>query len=126
LSKCNVDRILLEAVDESLSSLGESSKQSIYFYLDSSFNIKKQEIPNKVEAFVDALEKIFGLGADFIESLIMKRLAEKIELDSKWRFPKELKLVEYVNVAKQNFLKERDSDKIEMETVQCNQLENES
>jgi hypothetical protein len=75
---------------------------------------------------VNALEKIFGLGADFIESLIMKRLAEKIELDSKWRFPKELKLVEYVNVAKQNFLKERDSDKIEMETVQCNQLENES
>jgi hypothetical protein len=106
--------------------LGESSKQSIYFYLDSSFNIKKQEIPNKVEAFVNALEKIFGLGADFIESLIMKRLAEKIELDSKWRFPKELKLAEYVNVAKQSFLKEREADKIEMGTDQCDQLENES
>lgn len=125
MSKCNVDRILLEAVDESLSSLGESSKQSIYFHLDNSFNIKKQEIPNKVEAFVDALEKIFGLGADFIESLILKRLAEKIELDSKWR-PKELTLAEYVNVAKQSFLKERNADKIEMETVQCDQLENES
>ena len=126
MSKCNVDRILLEAVDESLSSLGESSKQSIYFHLDNSFNIKKQEIPNKVEAFVDALEKIFGLGADFIESLILKRLAEKIELDSKWRFPKELTLAEYVNMAKKSFLKERDADKIEMETVQCDQLENES
>lgn len=125
MSKCNVDRILLEAVDESLSSLGESSKQSIYFHLDNSFNIKKQEIPNKVEAFEDALEKIFGLGASFIESLIMKRLAEKIELDSKWR-PKELTLAQYVNVAKQSFLKERDGGKMEMETVQCNQLENES
>jgi hypothetical protein len=125
LVKCNFEKFLLEAVDESLSSLGESSKQSIYYHLDSSFSIKKQEIPDKVEAFTAALEKIFGLGANFIESLIMKRLMEKVELGPKWHISKELTLVEYVNLAKQSFLEERNADKIKVKMVQCEQPEQE-
>jgi hypothetical protein len=125
LVKCNFEKFLLEAVDESLSSLGESSKQSIYYHLDSSFCIKKQEIPDKVEAFTAALEKIFGLGANFIESLIMKRLMEKVELGPKWHISKELTLVEYVNLAKQSFLEERNADKIKVKMVQCEQPEQE-
>jgi hypothetical protein len=125
LVKCNFEKFLLEAVDESLSSLGESSKQSIYYHLDSSFSIKKQEIPDKLEAFTAALEKIFGLGANLIENLIMKRLTEKVELGSKWNTSRELTLVEYVNLAKQSFLEERNADRIEVETAQCKQLEQE-
>lgn len=71
-------KILLEAIDEGLSSLGQSSRQAIYFHLEKSFNIKKQEIPLRIEGFTDAIEQLFGSGADYLEILIVKRLHEKI------------------------------------------------
>lgn len=76
--KKGFDEILLEAVDEGLSSLGESSKQAIYFHLEKSFNIRKPEIPSRVRDFAGAIHGIFGLGADFLEILIMKGIREKI------------------------------------------------
>jgi hypothetical protein len=74
LPKRDFEKLLLEAVDEGLSSLGETSKIAIYFHLKKSFNIKKKEIPYKIEAFAKGIEKIFGLGANFLEILIMKQL----------------------------------------------------
>ncbi|UCG37192.1 MAG: hypothetical protein JSV64_02650, partial [Candidatus Bathyarchaeota archaeon] len=71
-------KILLEAIDEGLSSLGQSSRQAIYFHLEKSFNIKKQEIPLRLEVFTGAIEQIFGSGADYLEILIVNRLNEKI------------------------------------------------
>lgn len=73
------EKFLVEAIDESLSSLGESPKQAILFHLENTFNIKKQEISNNIEAFDDSLKKIFGLGADFLEALILKKLGEKAD-----------------------------------------------
>jgi hypothetical protein len=125
LSKSDFENFLLEAVDESLSSLGESSKQAIYYHLEKSFNVKKQEIPLKVEAFIAALERIFGLGADFIESLIMARLDEKVEMSPKWHVSRELKLTEYVAVAKQSFIGKK-SVTVEVKMDQCEQIETES
>jgi len=78
LPKRDFERILLEAVDEGLSSLGESSKVAVYFHLQKNFNVRKEEIPCNVEAFAEAMEKIFGQGATFLEILIMKRLHEKV------------------------------------------------
>lgn len=125
MSKSDFENFLLEAVDESLSSLGESSKQAIYYHLEKSFNVKKQEIPIKVEAFIAALERIFGLGADFIESLIMVRLNEKVETSPKWHVSRELKLTEYVAVAKQSFIGKK-SVTVEVKMDQCKQIETES
>lgn len=119
----NLERFLLEAIDESLSSLGESSKQAIYFHLDKSFNITKQEIPNNVAAFIDALEKIFGLGANFIEALILAKLNEKIEQCSKWHVSKDLTLVEYVASAKQGLTEKKRSENVEVEMSQCTRVE---
>jgi len=83
------EKILGEAIDESLSSLGESPKQSILFHLENTFEIKKQEIPNKIDSFDIALKKIFGVGADFLETLIVKRLCEKADSISKSLPPEE-------------------------------------
>lgn len=60
MSKRDFEKLLLEAVDEGLSSLGEPSKQAIYFHLEKGFNIKKQEIPYKITTFAKAVEKILG------------------------------------------------------------------
>ena len=103
MSKSDFEEILLEAVDEGLSSLGESSKWAIYFHLEKNFNIGKQDIPNKIANFIEAIEEIFGLGANFLEILIMRRLYEKIGGSFEWPESKEFIFSEFVTVAKQDF-----------------------
>jgi hypothetical protein len=101
------EKLLIEAVDEALASLGESAKQAIYFHLENKFKISRNEIPHHVEDFCEGLEKIFGLGAQFLEILVMKKLYERIGQPLKWNENKALMFVEYVEVAKSGFLKER-------------------
>lgn len=77
----NFSKILLAAVEESLSSLGESSKHAIFYHLENSFEIEKERIPENLTKFADALEKIFGPGASYLEKLITQQLHEKLGLD---------------------------------------------
>jgi len=107
MSEKDFDRFLLEAVDEGLSSIGESSKLAIYFHLEKGFKIKRHEIPCKIEEFTDAMEKIFGLGANFLEILIMKRLHEKIRRNVRLKDSKNFTFAAYVTAAKRSFLKEK-------------------
>jgi hypothetical protein len=112
---------LLEAVDEGLSSLGESSKQAICFHLAKSFNVKRNAIPLEIEEFAEAIEKIFGLGANFLEVLIMKRLHEKTGVVFDWNESKKFVFAEYVMAAKRNF-EERQKERIAMELVECEEV----
>ena len=66
------ETVLVEAVDEAFSTLGESVKTSIYFHLEHKFIIPKQDIPYRIDDFSDALERIFGIAAKHLEILIMK------------------------------------------------------
>jgi hypothetical protein len=90
LPQNNFREILLAAVEESLSSLGDSPKQAILFHLECSFKIKKERIPENITEFTRALEKIFGPGAIYLEKLIAKRLHEKLGLEfedeERWNF----------------------------------------
>ena len=106
------EKLLTEAVDEALTSLGESAKQAIYFHLENKFKIAKKDMPYRLEDFADGLEKIFGLGAHFIEILIMKSLFEKIGQPLEWNQSKELVFVEYMAAAKQSFLKREKEAKV--------------
>jgi len=110
LPKNNFERLLLEAVDEGLSSLGESSRQAIYFHLEKSFNIKKREIPIKIEDFTEAIEQIFDCGADFLEILIMKRLHEKVKGKLELSNSENFAFIEYVTAAKQGFATTKKKD----------------
>jgi len=121
LSKRDFEKILLEAVDEGLYSLGDSAKQAIYFHLEKSFNIKKEEIPLRIGAFAEAIEKILGLGANFLEILIMKRLYEKIGGVFEWHEPTDFAFTEYVSVAKRSFLEKKRTNMME-ELVECEEL----
>lgn len=102
----NLRKILLEAVEEGLSSLGDSPKQAIFFHLETSFKIKKDEIPANLTEFSKALEKIFGPGASYLERLIAKRLYEKLGLEfeegENWDF------LEYVDNVKKHLRLKRD------------------
>lgn len=105
MPKKTFDMIFLEAVDDALSSLGESAKQSIYFHLEMNFKLSRSQIPYRFQDFADGLEKIFGVGARFLEILIMKNLHEKADLNLAWAGDKDLVFVEYVTMAKQNYMK---------------------
>jgi hypothetical protein len=107
LAKKAFEKLLLEAIDEALASLGDSARQAIYFHLENKFKIAKKEIPDHLEDFTGGLEKIFGLGARFIEILIMKNLYGKIGQPLKWDEGKELSFVEYMAAAKQSFLRSK-------------------
>jgi hypothetical protein len=74
-------RLLLEAVDESFSSLGDSAKHAIYFYLAENFKICQRDIPGRIEDFSNAIEEIFGLGSKLLEIQILRRLHSKVGSD---------------------------------------------
>jgi hypothetical protein len=107
LAKKAFDKLFLEAVDEALASLGDSVKQAIYFHLENKFEIKRNQIPESVGDFADGLGKIFGVGAQFLEILIMRNLYERVGQPLEWDRSKELIFTEYVAAARHSFVKER-------------------
>jgi hypothetical protein len=96
------NKILLESIDEAFSTLGESAKSPIYFYLENKFEISKSDIPDRICDFSKALEQVFGLATQHIEILIMKCLNERVKCAYKWVGPKwlvpDLTLTKYVKL----------------------------
>jgi hypothetical protein len=122
LPKRDFEKLLLEAVDESLSTLGDSSRQAIYFHLEKSFNISKGDIPRKIEVFAEAIEKVFGFGADFLEILIMKRLHEKVGGTLNIHQATDFAFTDYMAVAKRSFMKKGRVRKMTKEVVRCREI----
>lgn len=112
------DVLLLEAIDEALSALGDSIMQTVYFHVERSFHIKKHEIPYRLGAFTEAVENIFGVGANFIEILIMKKLHEKVDAHFRWNESEGFGFAQYVSEAKRVF-KKRNMIKTVEELVEC-------
>ena len=112
------EKLMLEAVDEGFSSLGESSKQAIYFHLERSFGIKREEISDRIGAFTQSIENIFGVGAGCLEVLIMQRLHEKLGGVLEWDKSKGFSFIEYVAVARRSF-REKTRIKTIKELVEC-------
>jgi len=94
----NLEKILLEAVDEGLLVPGEIVRAAIYERLKRSYQVKRGEIPEKLETFHLALEDLLGAGGKVMEKLIAKSLYRRLELNftqhDGWT------LIDYVNHAK--------------------------
>jgi hypothetical protein len=108
LAKTKTEKIfgalLLESIDQAFSTLGQNVKLSIYFHLETKFALPKRDIPDRIEDFTSAVQKIFGKGSAPLEILIMKFLNEKIRCNYEWVGPKwlvpELTLEKYLKMAK--------------------------
>ena len=61
---------LLEAVDYGLMALGEIVRQTIYGQIENHHALKREEIPDRLEAFHIALENVLGTSARSVERLI--------------------------------------------------------
>jgi hypothetical protein len=98
------DKVLLRAIDKTLNSLGKSVGQSIYFHIENKYNIAKSEIPENLEGFQEGLEKIFGTGSRFIESLIIKNLHADIGCPLITERSEQVEFIECVGAARQSYL----------------------
>lgn len=74
------NRVLLDAIEGGLSSLGDSPREAIFYHLETSFRLKKENIPLNLSEFKQALERIFGPGAPYLEKLIIRCLYEGMGL----------------------------------------------
>jgi hypothetical protein len=94
----SLEKILLEAVDEGLLVPGEIVRTAIYERLERSYQVKRGEIPEKLETFQLALEDLLCKSAKVMERLIARSLYRRLKLNftqhDGWT------LVDYVNHAK--------------------------
>ena len=98
MSSEKFNRVILDAIEGGLSSLGDSPKNAIFYHLENSFHLKKEDIPLNLSEFQQALERVFGPGAPYLEKLIVRRLYERLGID--FEEPKHIDLAVYVDDAK--------------------------
>ena len=62
------------AVADALSALGHSVMQSICYYLETGYDLKIQDVPQRTKDFDIAIRGLFGPGAPILEDMILNRL----------------------------------------------------
>jgi hypothetical protein len=91
-------KLLLEAVDRALLVLGEAARLAIYDCVEGSYQIRREEIPEKLEALHGALTDLLGRGGNMVERVAAENLYRSLHLafepNDDWA------LVDYVNHAK--------------------------
>ena len=93
---------LLEAVDQGLAVPGEIVRIAIYERIERSYQVRREEIPEKLEIFHKALQDLLGAGAKVMEKIIAKNLYTSLGLKfiehANWT------LVDYVNHTKRSLV----------------------
>ena len=108
LAKTKADQkftgILLDSIDDAFASLGANVQLSLYFHLETKFTLSKQDIPDRIDDFSDALDRIFGQAARQVELLIIKCLNQRVKRSYKWVGPKwlvpDITFEKYVKLAR--------------------------
>ena len=72
------NNLLVEAIDDVLTSLGEPVKNQLYIRLEEDFDIQKNQIPDQIFLFSEFLIRTFGPSASFIQIKIMKAFNAKL------------------------------------------------
>ena len=73
-----LDEALLEAIDFGLAVPGEIVRETIYERLETAYGIKREEIPEKLPAFHQALQELVRSAANVIERVIAKNLYSRL------------------------------------------------
>jgi hypothetical protein len=89
---------LLHAIDDGLGVPGEIVRTAIYDRIERSYQLRREEIPEKLETFHQALQDLTGAGGKVMEKLIAKSLYRRLKLNftqhDGWT------LIDYVNHTK--------------------------
>lgn len=63
-------------IDKGLDALGQSPKSAIWVLLEKDFKLNRNELPGNAREFQEALQKIFGMGYNFLDRLFRHYLEE--------------------------------------------------
>jgi len=77
----NIDGILIEVVDETLSILGDQTRKVIYVTLQEKYGLKKEDVPDNIEVLESIMHQMFGITADVLKEEIIQRLKDRLEAD---------------------------------------------
>jgi hypothetical protein len=91
-------KLLLDAVDHALLVLGETARLAIYDCVESSYQIRREEIPEKLEAVHGALTDLLGKGGNMVERVAAENLYKSLHLT--FEPNEDWTLIDYVNHAK--------------------------
>ena len=79
-------KLLLQTIDENLKQIfRETATHFIYQFLENNYSLKREEIPEKLETFMEGLQEFFRSGAHVIEQSILRELHVKLGLKYKSR-----------------------------------------
>jgi len=79
-----IQRRILQCVDEVLEALGKSEAKLFISYLARNLGLKKKEIPRKPEQFSKGLTLVFGeQAANVLETAIVQKLLASLGIDRK-------------------------------------------
>jgi len=77
----SVEDALLQAIDSGLLALGEIARDTFYDRFDQKYQLKREEIPERLGTFHYAFETMVGAGARLVETQMAKSLMSKLGLD---------------------------------------------
>ena len=76
------EKLLIKSVDDSLKdTFGEPATEIIYKHLERKHSLKQEEIPKKLEVFVEGLEEFFSSGATLVEGIVLKELCSNLGIE---------------------------------------------
>ncbi len=78
--------------------LGESVRNALHYHVERANQVKREEIPNRMEEFHEALGSLLGAGARVVEKLIAKNLYSRLGLAYEER--ENWTLMDYLNQAR--------------------------
>ena len=84
--------MILDIIDQGLEALGQSPKKAIWFLLEKDFNFNRYDLPENLREFQEVLQKIFGMGYNFLDTLFRHYLEEA----TGEKFPQSMKFCDCV------------------------------
>lgn len=90
--------VLLQAIDDALVVPGEIVRVAIYDRIEKNCQIRREEIPEKLELFHKALQQLMGVSSRVMEKLIAKNLYRQLSLN--FNDHENWTLLDYVDHAK--------------------------
>ena len=94
---------VIDAVDQTLSALGQPIKDAIYRSVEKQFGLTKQQIPCEMALFTHAIEYIFKDAAALVEGNIIKNINREVKGFSYGNKGEELPLVDYIVALQKHF-----------------------
>jgi hypothetical protein len=77
--KKDVDRLLLESLDEVLDDLlGKYVRETFYDHMERNYYIGREDVPRRLGDFLLILERTFGKSGKTIERTLARRLCTKL------------------------------------------------